>query len=63
MIVSVTSKDGVTLWTRVQAKPAQLGFVQDSLQHFAGQKTAAELLADDYYLSPECAACRAKVAA
>jgi len=57
MIVSVTSSDGKTVYTKVKAASyRQAEFTRDGLQQFAGQKTAAELLDDGYFISPECAA-------
>ena len=57
MIVSVTSKDGVRLYTKVQAKSGtQAEATRAQLQAAAGTRDALELLADEYYTNPGCAA-------
>lgn len=56
MIVSVTSKDGVRLYTKVKAKPAQAQPTREQLQRVADARTAADMLTDGYYLNPGCAA-------
>ena len=71
MIVSVTSKDGHRLYTKVKAAGTMQAFAsRDALQKVADQRTTEEMLADGYYLNPgcaqlawPCAECRARVAA
>ncbi len=49
-IAKVISRDGVPLYTRVQAKPGlQFKLSQDLLQQVANDRTAAELRDDDYW--------------
>lgn len=70
MIVSVTSKDGTRLYTKVQANAQTIEETRRQLQAVTETRLTAELLADAYYLNPGCAAlqlpcpeCRGKVAA
>lgn len=57
MIVSVTSKDGFVLYTKVLANTrVAFELTQSQLRAVAAQRTAAELVADEYYYSPVCAA-------
>lgn len=71
MIISVLSKDGDRLYTKIKAaSTTQALAAREQLQAVAATRTSAELLADAYYNNPGCASlqlpcdeCRAKVAA
>lgn len=71
MIVTVTSKDGVTLYAKAKAASyTQFLVAQDLLRRAAAAQDSAELLMDGYYLNQgcaqlglPCAECRSKVKA
>lgn len=56
MIAKVFAKGGEPLYCKVKANPVSFHSTQEQLRRVAKERTRAELLADDYYPTPEEAA-------
>lgn len=56
MIAKVFSNDGTPLYCKVKANAVSFASTQDQLRRVAKDRTTTDLLADDYFRTPEEAA-------